>query len=137
MNKTIAAFPGSFDPFHNGHLHILEKALKIFDEIYIVIAQNPKKDKNNFQKNVINIKNKTKHLKNVFVLINKNELTANFIKKYNINFLIRSLRDEKDYWYEVNLAKINKEINPNIETILFLADEEYLNISSTNIKNKE
>ncbi|EIE42146.1 phosphopantetheine adenylyltransferase [Mycoplasmopsis canis UFG4] len=130
-----AIYPGSFNPFHSGHKEVLKKALKIFDEIYILVAQNPDKEKNDIEQNIKNIKLQINELQNVFIIENhKNKLTANIAKEMNINFLIRSARNNADYSYEFQLASINKSINNKLETILIIPDNQFLKYSSTEIR---
>lgn len=135
--KNSAIFPGSFNPFHKGHLNVLMKALKIFDKVYLVISQNENKEANNFKENYFLIKKMIGNLKNVEVLINQNKYTAELAKNLNVNFIIRSARNNLDYEYELDLASGNKLLNHNLETILIIPDQEYKTYSSTleRIKN--
>ncbi|MGL4183769.1 MAG: pantetheine-phosphate adenylyltransferase [Metamycoplasmataceae bacterium] len=130
MKKAI--YPGSFNPFHEGHMSIIEKALKLFDFIYIVVTLNPDKNEtNDFYKNkkiIENIYNKNKKIK---VLVNENELTSQLAKKLEVNFLIRSFRSEFDLAYEVDLAFSNNYLNNDLETILFFPNYKTNKISST------
>lgn len=135
MNKAI--FPGSFDPFHKGHLSILEKALKLFDFVYLVITLNPDKNQSSsFESKRKIVEQQIKHLKNVEILINQDKLTAELAKELNVNFLIRSARNDIDFNYEIELAVGNKAINNNLETILFFPDENNIKISSTLERHK-
>ncbi|MBN3534573.1 pantetheine-phosphate adenylyltransferase [Mycoplasma procyoni] len=135
MNKAI--FPGSFDPFHSGHLNILQKAQKLFDYIYIIVTFNPDKDNNkDFEQKVQNVKEMTKELKNIEILVNQKELTGVLAKRLGVNFLIRSARDNIDFNYELELALGNKIVNSELETIIFFPDESTKTISSTLERHK-
>ncbi|MGL5521946.1 MAG: pantetheine-phosphate adenylyltransferase [Metamycoplasmataceae bacterium] len=130
MKKAI--YPGSFNPFHEGHISVVEKALKLFDFIYIVITFNPdKKEKNDFNKNKKIVENIYKNNKKIKVLVNENELTSQLAKKLEANFLIRSFRTELDLNYEVDLAFSNNYLNNDLETILFFPSYKTNKVSST------
>ncbi|MGZ9755415.1 pantetheine-phosphate adenylyltransferase [Mycoplasma sp. 394] len=125
-----ALYAGSFNPIHKGHLDIIRKAADLFDHIYVVVSQNPDKPSNDFKTNTAILKEKTKFLDNVKVLENQNMLTAEFAKKLNVKYLVRSARNQTDYAYEIDLASGNKLLNSQLETILIIPDEDYLQYSS-------
>ncbi|WP_156007201.1 pantetheine-phosphate adenylyltransferase [Spiroplasma tabanidicola] len=134
----IAIYPGSFNPFHQGHLDILNKAVKLFSKVYIVITKNIAKElEPNLASRVIQVKNFTKEVKNCEVLINQDELTADFAKKLNASYIIRGVRNEADFSYEREIYDVNKYLNPKLETIILIADSEKREISSTSIKEIE
>ncbi|WBP84126.1 pantetheine-phosphate adenylyltransferase [Mycoplasmopsis edwardii] len=135
IKKKNALYAGSFNPMHEGHLSVLKKACKLFDKVYVLVAQNPEKEKNDIIKNINDVKSKIKDIKNAEVLEGCQEmLTANVAKELNIEFLIRSARNNSDYKYELDLASGNKIINNDLETILLIPDDQYLNHSSSLIK---
>lgn len=123
-----AVYAGSFDPFTNGHLDILNQSKLIFDNITILICKNPLKTRRVKIDNVKHAIIKSVDVENV---IEYEGLVAEYCKENNIEFLIRGLRNTSDYLYEENIAKINQEINNNLKTIYFRADNEV--ISSTMI----
>lgn len=108
----IGFYAGSFDPFTNGHLHVLKKSLQLFDSLIIGIGTNPDK-KRRFDKKIIQEaiqKLITNHnLSNVSV-ITYDGLSADAAKKCNATFLVRGIRNGMDYAEEENLASINEEI---------------------------
>ena len=129
-----AIYAGSFDPFHNGHLDIVKKASKIFDEVYIIIAINKKKNRYyDIKDMIIAIENtlKEENLNNCFVLYYEG-LIAKFCQENNIYYTIRGLRDSLDFSYEENIAKTNNLIFPNLETIYLRANNSA--ISSSMVK---
>ncbi|ATZ18924.1 phosphopantetheine adenylyltransferase [Williamsoniiplasma somnilux] len=129
-----AIYPGSFNPFHEGHLNILTKALNIFDEIYIVVTKNINKiNDSNFSSRMEKI-NKAVNNPKVHVIINENELTIEIAKKYQCSHIIRGLRSDTDFKYELEYYDGNKFLDPNIETIYFISDHEKRKLSSTIIK---
>lgn len=133
MNRT-AIYPGSFDPFTNGHLDIVKKAAALFDEVYIVIGINAKKQrafdiekmKSAIEETLIRL-----DLKNVRVAIFEG-LIAEYAKTNGIKYMIRGLRNNMDYNYEENIAEVNKLINPVMEYVYFRADN--VAVSSSMVK---
>lgn len=129
-----AIYPGSFDPFTNGHLDIVKKASALFDEVDIVIGINSSK-KRSFDaaevENAIVETLKQEGITNCRVCIHEG-LVAAFAKDNNIRYMIRGLRNNMDYNYEENIAEVNKLINPNMEYIYFRAEN--VAVSSSMVK---
>lgn len=126
-------FPGSFDPFTKGHEVVVKKALKLFDEIVIGVGVNSTKEY------MFDIDKRILHIKSLFKDEPKvrvepyNKLTVEFCKDIDAQFIIRGLRDSKDYEYERSIAHMNQSIS-TIETVIFLTDPEFSAISSTIIR---
>mgnify|MGYP003296600444 CR=1 FL=1 len=138
----IAVFPGSFDPLTNGHLDIITRASTLFDKLIVLIAINPdKKYHIEQEKRSKLIKECVKNLKNVEVTSFTGH-TVKFCEEHKANFIIRGIRNKKDYVYEKHLADLYKDENPNIEIIFLNCNKKYEDISSTKInkliaKNKD
>ncbi|MDD4408889.1 MAG: pantetheine-phosphate adenylyltransferase [Clostridia bacterium] len=127
--KTKALYAGSFDPFTKGHGQIVLDALKIFDEITILIAINPsKKRRFDFDESLNAIKKVFSDYRQVKVEFYSGFI-ADYCKDNNINFSIRGLRNFFDFEYEENIAKINAELNPNIKTIYLRTSNEIISSS--------
>lgn len=132
MKVRRALYAGSFDPFTNGHLSIVEKAAELFDEVIIGIACNS--DKKRCTSSIYNMKDAIRDqiddlkIRNVIV-VTIDGLIADYCKKQGVDYLIRGLRNTSDYLYEENIAKINNEINPNLQTIYFRADNDVISSS--------
>lgn len=128
---TKAIYPGSFDPFTNGHLDIVKKAAALFDEVYVVIGVNAEKkrsyDAHSMQK-AMDQTLKSLGLDNCIVCVHYG-LVAEFAKKNDIHYMIRGLRNNMDYNYEENIAMVNKLINPDLESIFFRAENAALSSS--------
>lgn len=129
MSCKKALYAGSFDPFTMGHLSIVEKSAKLFDKVIIGIAQNSKKKRNTSVDTMKKaIENQIANLPNVAVAV-VDGLVADYCTENDIGYLIRGLRDTTDYLYEENIAKINREINVDLLTIYFRADNEVISSS--------
>lgn len=131
-NKAI--YPGSFDPFTNGHLDIVKKAAALFDEVYVVIGVNAKKTRSidsSEMKEAIKKTIKNLNLFNVCVVVHEG-LVAEYAKNNGIGYMIRGLRNNMDYNYEENVAEVNKLINPEMEYVYFRAEN--VAVSSSMVK---
>ena len=118
----IGFYAGSFDPFTNGHLHVIEKSAKLFDKVIVGIGVHPNKvrrfDKEKMQKAMKQIMLRKK-LSNVEV-ISYNNLSVDVAMEYNSTFLVRGIRNDMDYEYEENIASINEEIS-GLDTVYIRA----------------
>ena len=129
-----AIYPGSFDPFTNGHLDIVKKAAALFDEVYVVIGINSSKRRavdSVAMKEAIEATAKDLELSNVRVAVYEG-LVAQYAKENHIKYMIRGLRNNMDYNYEENIAEINKLINPDMEYVYFRAEN--VAVSSSMVK---
>ncbi|KAF1304712.1 MULTISPECIES: pantetheine-phosphate adenylyltransferase [Enterococcus] len=133
--KKIALFPGSFDPFTNGHLETIERGAKLFDELIIGIFVNTnKKSFFTSEERKRLIEKSVAHLENVRVIAQETELTVVTAKKLGANFLLRGVRSVKDYEYEKDIQMMNHHLAPEIETVFLLASPEYSHVSSSLLK---
>lgn len=136
FKKKRAIFAGSFDPLHAGHIDIIKRASKLFDQLYIAVSYNTSKQNDpTLNKRYLKVLNNKviKTLKNVKVIKNSG-LTIDLCKKLKCKYLIRSVRNLKDYGYELTIAQTNHYINDSIETIFFIASEKLKNLSSSQIR---
>ncbi len=128
-----AIYPGSFDPITNGHLDVLKRALKVFDEIIILVAVNPnKKSKFSATERVEMIKEATKDLKGVSVDSTEG-LSVQYAKEHGASCLIRGLRAVTDFEYEFSLSASNEFIDDSIDMVFFMSHAETSFISSSSI----
>ena len=129
-----AIYPGSFDPFTNGHLDMVKKAAMIFDEVYVSIGVNANKRRSFDSYKMKEAMEQTMRemgLTNVRVTVFEG-LVAEYAKENGIGYLIRGLRNNLDYNYEENIAEVNKLINPEMEYVYFRAEN--VAVSSSMVK---
>ena len=129
-----AIITGSFDPITVGHVEIIKKASKLFDELYVVALLNPEKSymfSLNEKKEIMSLA--LSELKNVIVDA-YDGLTADYMHQHKINKIVRGIRSEADMEYEAKLADAMKEFDENFETIFILSDAEFSHISSTCVR---
>lgn len=132
--ERIAIFPGSFDPFTNGHFDIVNRGLKLFDKIIIAIGHNSEK-KRYFPIEVMTRKigeafKENKRIK----IITYNELTANLAKKHDANFLLRGLRNTTDFEYENSIAQANRYLNDYLESVFLITSPKFAAINSSIVR---
>ena len=126
-------FPGSFDPFTKGHEVVVKKALTLFDEVIIGVGVNTTKSY------MFELDKRLAHIQSLFegnerVKIETfHKLTVEFCKDIDAQFIIRGLRDSKDFQFERSIAHMNKAIS-GVETVFFLTDTEFSAINSTIIR---
>ena len=133
--KTIAIYPGSFDPITNGHIDLIHRACKLFDEVIIAIAQNANKTSLCYLsiKGLKQSKSSITKISNARVL-GFNSLLVDFARDHNAQIIIRGLRAVSDFEYEFQLSGMNKRLNPIIETLFMTPSEEFANISSSLVR---
>jgi pantetheine-phosphate adenylyltransferase len=134
MNQKRAVYPGTFDPVTYGHLDIITRALKIFDEVIVGVAHNPgKQPLFTVEERVSTLKQVTRHLSGVIV-DDFECLVVEYVKRKNSGVVIRGLRMISDFEYEFQMALTNRKLNDDIETIFMMPHEAYSYISSRLIK---
>ena len=132
--KTIAIYPGSFDPITNGHVDLIHRACKLFDKVIIAITQNANKDSFlSIDQRVKAVETAIKPLTNTRVL-SFDSLLVDFAREHNAQIIIRGLRAVSDFDYEFQLSGMNKRLNPTIETLFMTPSEEFANISSSLVR---
>ena len=131
--KRVGLFPGSFDPFTKGHEDVVIKALTLFDEVIIAIGVNSKKTY------MFDLEKRLKHIESLMVnypnvrVMTYQKLTVEFCKEVGANFIIRGLRDSKDFEYEKSIAHMNAEIS-NIETVFLLTAQKFGAINASIVR---
>ena len=129
-----AVFPGSFDPPTNGHLDIIQRASKLFDDVDVLISVNPnKKYMFTEQERLEMLQTLLKDYKNVQIHIWEG-LIVNYAKEVGAKVLIRGIRSSNDFSYEFELAHMNQNLNPQIETMFLPSKEKWGVVKSSSIK---
>lgn len=130
----IAIYPGSFDPITKGHLDIIERSAKIFDQVIVVIMRNERKKYLFSEKErLAMIREACQHLDNVICDAGEG-LSVRYAKSKGACAMIRGIRAVQDYEYELQTATANMWLDPEIETCFFMAKPEYSFLSSSTVK---
>jgi pantetheine-phosphate adenylyltransferase len=130
LKKVIAIYPGSFDPPTNGHLDLIERGSKIFDELVVAILRNP--DKNplfSLGERRAMLEALTADIKNVRVDV-FDGLTVDYAARVKASAVLRGIRALSDYEYELQMAMMNRKLQPDLETVFMMPAEQYSYLSS-------
>ena len=131
----VGIYPGSFDPFTNGHNDILVRSLKIFDKVIIAVVKNSAKNYLfSLEDRVQMIDDLFKDDENISCVGIDSKLTVDLASELNAHAIIRGLRAVSDFEYEFQIASINRSQNPEIESVFFTPDEKLTFISSSMVK---
>ena len=129
-----AIYPGSFDPFTNGHLDVVERASKLFDRVIIAVAKNEgKQPLFSLKERVALVTRGVKHLPSVEVDSFGN-LLVDYVESRGARAVVRGLRAVSDFEFEFQLALMNRKLNENIETIFMMPKDTYTFLSSRIVK---
>jgi pantetheine-phosphate adenylyltransferase len=134
MKHRIAVYPGSFDPITYGHMDILARGLDLFDTVIVAIANNIEK------KSLFTVEEKKELIRqsidgNPNVLIDSFDgLLVDYVKRVDAPFVIRGLRAMSDFEYEFQMASMNRNLNPQMDTIFMMTSKDYFFVSSRTIK---
>ena len=133
--SLIAVYPGTFDPITNGHTDLVDRGVKIFDKVIIAVAENPTKN------TLFSISERISFIQKIFndnskvEIYSLNKLLVQFAKDHNATVILRGLRAVSDFEYEVQLASMNRSMEPNIESVFMSPAEKYGFLSSSIIKD--
>jgi pantetheine-phosphate adenylyltransferase len=132
--KKTAIYPGTFDPITNGHVDIIKRALKIFDNVIVVVAPSRKKEPLfTTEERMKLIKESTKGLKGAKTDSFDN-LAVDYAESRKGIALIRGLRAVSDFEYELQMALMNRKLNSDIETVFMTPSSEHVFLSSSLVK---
>ena len=132
---SLALYPGTFDPFTYGHLDVLERAIRLFDEIEVTVAINAsKKTLLTTEERCDLIRKCTADLEGVTVAAFEG-LLVDRARDRGAKALLRGLRQVKDFDYEFRMAFANRKLHPDLETVFLMTSEEYAFISSTIVRD--
>jgi len=134
MPSRLAVYPGSFDPFTNGHLDLVERAANLFDRVVVSIAVNSSKN------TLFTVEERLDLLREVLGTMPNVDvshfsgLLVDYCHSIGAKAIVRGIRAVTDFDYEYAIYQLNQELNPNVETVFLLAAKEYSFVSSTLIK---
>lgn len=132
--SRLAICPGSFDPITNGHLDIIERGAKIFDEVIVAVFKNSSKAPLfTVQERIHLIEEVTKHLPNVKVDASDG-LLIEYARKKQAQVILRGLRAVSDFEYEMQITSMNRKLDENIETFFLLTNNQFSFLSSSIVK---
>jgi len=134
MSQKIAIYPGTFDPLTNGHLSIINRALKLFDKLIVAILINPQKEPLFSTEERIEMLHEILGNKPNVEVDTFNGLLVDYAVKKDSNVIVRGLRALSDFEYECQLALMNRKLNRDIQSIFLMTDYKWFYISSTIIK---
>jgi len=133
-----AIYPGSFDPVTNGHLDIIQRGCKLFDEIIVAILINPEKTA------FFTLEERSEILSDVLKTIDRGDchvtvdsfegLLVEYAAEHEANAIVRGIRAISDYEYELQMALMNRRLQPRLETVFMMPAEEYSYVSSRLVK---
>ncbi|HAT73114.1 MAG TPA: pantetheine-phosphate adenylyltransferase [Elusimicrobia bacterium] len=135
MKKKIAVYPGSFDPVTFGHLDIIDRAAKIFDQVIVsVFVHSEKKHMFDIDERAAMLKRAVKGKKNVSVDCFEG-LLVDYVRKKKTDIVIRGLRAISDLEYEFQIAAVNRTLYSPIETVFFMPRQRYTYLSSSVVRD--
>ena len=136
MSEKVAVYPGSFDPFTNGHLDVVDRALSIFDRVIVSVAANPEKRQPLFtvEERIKLIEESLKGRKGVEVTSFKG-LTVEFARTLGATTLIKGLRAYSDFDAELQQALMNRKLAPDIHTVFLMSGFAHIFVSSSILKD--
>ncbi len=133
--KQKAIYPGTFDPFTNGHLDVLERALNIFEEVIVVIAENSQKRALfTAKEREIMTKEVTCDYRGVSVEVLHNGLVVDYARQVGARAIVRGVRQVKDFEYEFQMSLLNRQLYPEVTTVFLMPNVKYTYVASSIIK---
>lgn len=134
MVKTRIIYPGTFDPITNGHIDLVSRAARMFDEVVVAIAYGHHKNPIfSVDERVELAKESLAHIKNV-EFVSFDGLLVKFFQEQNATAVLRGLRAISDFEYEFQLANMNRQLDSNFEAVFLTPSEQYSFISSTLVR---
>jgi pantetheine-phosphate adenylyltransferase len=133
MKKAVYA--GSFDPITNGHLWMIERGIQLFDELVVAIGENPdKKYTFSLKERLQVLRESTKGMKRVRVETFRNRFLVDYAKSLGAQYILRGIRDVRDYEFERGMRHINHDLHPRITTVFLMPPRDIAEVSSSLVK---
>lgn len=134
--KRAAMYPGSFDPITNGHIDIIQRSLKIFDKVTVLVAENPRKQRGG----LFTVEERISLIEQVFAKEPRvkadqwDGLVMDYARQQEINVMIRGLRAVGDFENEFLMASMNRDLNSQVETVFMVTGRDWFFVSSSILK---
>lgn len=132
--EKIGVYPGTFDPITNGHIDVIERASKIFDRIIVVIAINSKKVNLFTKEERLDMVEKVLSIYNNVSVDLISGLLVDYAAQNNASAIIRGVRSVTDFEYEMQIALMNRKMQPEIQTVFMMPNEKYTYLNSSIIR---
>lgn len=133
--KQKAIYPGTFDPFTNGHLDVLERALTIFEEVIVVIAENSQKHALfTIEERKVMTEEVVSGYFGVSVQVLHEGLLADYARQVGARAIVRGVRQIKDFEYEFQMSLLNRQLYPEVTTVFLMPNVKYTYVASSIIK---
>jgi len=130
-----AIYPGTFDPFTNGHLDVLERALNIFDHVEVVLAENSQKQTLfSVDERLEMVHEVVREFSNVSVDVLHAGLLADYARQAGASAIVRGVRQVKDFEYEFQMSLLNRHLYPEVTTVFLMPNVKYTYVASTIIR---
>jgi pantetheine-phosphate adenylyltransferase len=129
-HQPVAVYPGSFDPFHVGHVAIVDRASQIFPRVIVGILKNAGKDSLFSPEERLEIISEYYKNNDAVEVLSFSGLLINFLDELNASIIIRGMRAVSDFEYEFQMALMNRRLAPHVETVFLTPKEEYTYLSS-------
>ena len=130
-----AVYPGMFDPVHNGHVDVIQRSLRIFDELIVAVVANPSKDPLfPVSARLQMIDEATAEFSNNFRIVAFDGLLIDLVEREHADCIVRGIRAVSDFEYEFQMALMNRKLRGTVETVFLMPHEKYTYISSRLIK---
>ena len=134
MAKRVV-YPGMFDPIHNGHLDVIQRSLRIFDELIVAVVANPSKAPLfSSTERLQMIDEVTAELSSNFRIVAFDGLLIDLVERERADCIVRGIRAVSDFEYEFQMALMNRKLRGTVETVFLMPHEKYTYISSRLIK---
>ena len=134
QRRSIAIYPGTFDPITNGHADIVRRALKLFDRVVVALADNPRKQP------LFSVKERKRMIRETLAndagveVDSFSGLLVDYVRRRGARFVIRGLRAVADFEYEFQFAQMNRQLAPEVETIFLMTNEDNFFVSSSLVR---
>jgi pantetheine-phosphate adenylyltransferase len=132
--RSLAVYPGTFDPITNGHADIVRRALGLFDRVVVALADNPRK------RPLFSLAERKRMIRQTLAddagveVDSFNGLLVDYVRRLGAKFVIRGLRAVADFEYEFQFAHMNRQLAPEVETIFLMTNEDNFFVSSSLVR---